>query len=77
MSRVELGDGVAGRNQPGHHSAVVVPSGLDPDPDRGRPLVISLRDVLPCSGRVVRAKDRWVTVREGAPEMVRTYRLTN
>src|SRR5664280_3014743 len=36
MSRVEFDDIVAGRNQSGHHSAVVVPGGLDPDPDRSR-----------------------------------------
>ena len=37
MGGVELDYIVAGRNQPGHHRAVVVPGGLDPDPDRGRP----------------------------------------
>jgi hypothetical protein len=37
MGGVEIDDIVAGRNQPGHHRAVVVPSGLDPDPDRDRP----------------------------------------
>ena len=37
MGGVELDDIVAGSNQPGHHSAVVVPSCLDPDPDRDRP----------------------------------------
>jgi hypothetical protein len=36
MGRVQLDDIVAGRNQPRHHSAVVMPSGLDPDPDRDR-----------------------------------------
>jgi hypothetical protein len=37
MGGVELDDIVAGGNQPGHHRAVVVPSGLDPNPQRGRP----------------------------------------
>ena len=36
MGGVELDDIVAGRNQSGHHGAVVVPGGLDPDPDRER-----------------------------------------
>ena len=37
MSGVELDDIVAGTNQPGHHGAVVVPGGLDPDANRDRP----------------------------------------
>ena len=36
MSGVELNNIVASRNQLGHHGAVVVPRGLDPDPDRDR-----------------------------------------
>jgi len=36
MSGVQLDDIVAGPNQSGHHSAVGVPSGLDPDPHRDR-----------------------------------------
>ena len=36
MSGVELDDIMASRNQSGHHGAVVMPSGLDPDPHRDR-----------------------------------------